>query len=62
LWRKENLIDSFKKEIERQKDKESFMRSFVYVKSTKGRQQVKNTHIERDEALKELREHAEGIQ
>jgi len=58
LWRKENLIDSFKKEIERQKDKESFMRSFVYAKSTKGRQQVKNTHIERDEALKELRENA----
>jgi len=61
LWRKENLIDNFKAEIEKQKDKESFVKFFIYAKDRKGRLKVRDTCTKRVEALKELSEDAQNI-
>jgi SNF2 family DNA or RNA helicase len=58
LQRKESLVDNFKAEIEKQKDKESFVQLFIYRKDRKGRLKVRDTHTERTDALKELKEHA----
>ncbi len=62
LWRKENLVDSFKKEIEQQKDKESFVKLFIYGEDYKGRLKVRDTRMERTEALEELKEDAKNLQ
>ena len=62
LWRKENLVDSFKKEIEQQKDKESFVKLFIYGEDYKGRLKVRDTRMERTEALEELKEDAQNLQ
>lgn len=62
LWRKESLIDSFKSEIEKQKDRQDFAKLFIYRHDKKGRLKVRDTRIERSEALKELIENAENIQ
>lgn len=58
LERKENLVDRFKREIEKRKSKESFIKSFIYRDEDKIDKKIKNTYTERAGALEELREHA----
>ncbi len=62
LWRKESLIDSFKAEIEQQKDKKEFAKLFIYRKNRRGRKKIKDTRTERVGALRELKEDAENLQ
>lgn len=58
LWNKEDLIDSFKKEIEKQKDKTEFAELFIYRRNSRGKLRVRDTRLERIEVLKELSENA----
>lgn len=52
LLRKENLVDSFKNEIDKTKDK-NFMESFIYKKNYKGNNYTKIDKIKHYEDLKE---------
>lgn len=57
LWRKENLVDSFKKEIEEQKDnKDLFVERFIYRKDYKGRTKLKGIIRSEIKDIKELKE------
>lgn len=53
LSKKENLVDSFKEELEKQKDK-SFVEAFIYKKTYRGRNYIKKSNIETYNDLKEV--------
>lgn len=57
LNNKENLVDSFKREIELQKDnQQSSVEKFIYKRDYKGRTEIKGTESLRIKGLGELRE------
>jgi len=57
LERKEDLVDSFKDEIESQKDNEyEFIEKFIYGKNKKGRMKIKGTEKVNAVAIAELKE------
>ena len=57
LWRKEDLVDSFKREIDAQKDnKESFVEKYIFRKDYKGRAKISKTEKVRIETFKDLEE------
>lgn len=53
LSRKEDLVDTFKNEIDKQKDKK-FIEAFIYKKNYRGRNYVKKSNIEEYKDLKEV--------
>jgi len=57
LQKKEDLIDSFKAEIDRQKDnKEEFIKTYIYKKDRKGRNKIMGSKLEKIENLTDLKE------
>jgi len=57
LWKKENLVDSFKSEIEKQKDnKQLFIESYIYKRDRKGRLKIRGKVKETITDIEDLKE------